>query len=336
MLSKSRFGLILAGAIVVVGCTSETETAETAEVVAAPVVDEGPAGGPPEAGGMGAGGMGAGGMGGPPGAGGMGAPPAEAPIPDIDPSLVEVYKTVDGVELSAHVFNPEGHSADSSAPALIYFHGGGLRRGSPTGGYEVAERFVPEGMVVISPQYRLLENNAESLDQIVADAKSVVRWTRENADRLGVKPDQIIASGHSAGGYLSMVTGVIPGLDEAGEDASVSSVPNAVVLWSSTPSRRDNAENSMVPEGRTMAEFSAPEVLPDTLPPALFMVGSEDPIASPEVVTAFEARYREAGNQTSFHVIDGADHFFAGEGQKDQAYDLIEEFLVSLGYVGAK
>lgn len=321
--SASSCAMLLA----LVGCTSEPETTEVAG--AAEQVAEAPQAAPPQ-GGDGMGPPPADGMGAPPA--GMGAPPAEQ-VPDIEPALVEVFKTIGDIELSAHVFNPEGHSAESSAPAMIFYHGGGFRRGSATQGYEIAERFIPEGVVVVAAEYRLLQTNTETLDTIVADAKSLVRWVRENADRLGVDPDRIVTSGHSAGSYLAMATAIVPGFEEASEDASISSVPNAMVLWSSTESRRDNPENSMVPEGYTIEDFSAPTPLSDGLPPAILIAGENDPIASPEAMIALQERYSAAGNQSSFHSIAGADHFFREPGQKDQVFDLIDGFLVSLGYI---
>ena len=65
----------------------------------------------------------------------------------------------------------------------------------------------------------------------VADAKSAIRYVRQNAARLGVDPNRLAAGGGSAGGHLAACTGVIQGFDEAGEDTSISSVPNALALF---------------------------------------------------------------------------------------------------------
>ena len=183
-----------------------------------------------------------------------------APVPDIDPNSLEVYKAIDGVELNAHIFNPEGHSSGDSRPVMVFLHGGALRFGSPTEGYELAERFIPDGVVVISAEYRLLGTNAETVDQLVSDTKSIIRWTRENADRLGIDPEKVLVSGHGSGAYLTMLAVVLDEHDDPLDNLAISAMPDSVIFWSLLTTRRDNPRSSMVPEGYTMADFSAPEV----------------------------------------------------------------------------
>ncbi len=273
----------------------------------------------------------AGRAGGPPG-----GPPPEAAVSDSVPDSIQVYKTIDGKELKAHIFYPEGHSADDKTAALIFFHGGGLRRGSASQGYSIADELVPTGVAVIAVEYRLLDTAGRTLDHIIADSKSAVRWVRANANDLGLDPNRLVTMGHSAGAFLALSAGVTKGIEGKYEDTSVSSVPNAMLLWSPTLTRRDNAENSMVPEGMTMADLIPATYLRGDLPPAIFITGSEDPIAKPDVVKAFEEKYSAEGNQSTFHIINGADHFFADKEQRQQAMDLMAKFLDNMNYTTAK
>lgn len=281
---------------------------------------------------------GAPGAGGPPGMGGpppgAGGPPPEGAASDLVPDLITTYKSVGDLELAAHIFYPEGHTIDDEVAVLIFMHGGGLRNGSPTQGYELAGRFTPEGVAVVAIQYRLLEDNAETLDQIIADAKSSVRWLRVNADALGIDPDRIVMSGHSAGAFLSLTTGVVPTFDEDSESADISSMPNALVAWSASITRRDDLEKSIVPEGMLLEDLSPASYVRTGLPPARFIHGGSDPLAPIEVAQDFEERYRAAGNSSSFHIIDGADHFFRPPEHREQVMTLIGEFLTELGYTG--
>lgn len=261
------------------------------------------------------------------------AGPPEAVYSDSVPDSVQVYKTIGDIELSVHIFYPEGHTAADSTAAVLFFHGGGLRFGDPRDGYVIADELKPEGAAVIAVQYRLFNSSADTLDQIIADAKSAVRWVRTNADDLGIDPDRIAAMGHSAGSFLALSTATITDFDEPLEDLSVSSVPNALVLWSPTLTRNDNGETSIVPEGYTIEDLTPATYLRDGLPQAAFMVGTEDNIANPDdAVELFEAAYRAAGNESEFLLIDGADHFFLDPDHFAQMVVWASDYLQKIGY----
>ena len=97
------------------------------------------------------------------------------------------------------VYSPEG--ADG-CPVVVWFHGGGL---------EAGEKFIPDqlkdcGLVVVAVNYRLLPQC--SPDDCLADAADAVAWTFDNISKYGGSPDKIVGSGHSAGGYLTMMVGL--------------------------------------------------------------------------------------------------------------------------------
>ena len=317
--------------------SAATQEVQPEQAVEQPLGPPGAGGPPPGAGGppgalpaMGGPGVG----GGPPGGGG---PAPQEPATDITPNLIATYKTIGDLELQAHIFNAQGPSTENNrsedkSASLVFLHGGALRRGSPTQGYEFAEQFTPLGVAVVAVQYRLLDTNAETLDQILADAKSAIRWLRQNSEDLGIDPDRIVLAGHSAGAYLTLTTGVVPAFDEASEDADVSSMPNALIPWSAIVTRNDDPENSIVPEGLQMADFSAASYLRAGLPPARFIHGDSDPIASPEIAMNFEEQYRAAGNEASFHMVEGADHFFRPPEHRAELMAVMADFLNELGY----
>ena len=56
--------------------------------------------------------------------------------------------------------------------------------------------------------------------ECVEDAKSAVRWLRQNAAKLGIDPNRIVAAGGSAGGHIAACTGLAPGLEADGEDTA--------------------------------------------------------------------------------------------------------------------
>ena len=149
----------------------------------------------------------------------------------IEPDGEVVYKSIDDIELKLNVFNPEGHKASDQRPAIVFFFGGGWNSGTPAQFYQQAEFIADKGMVAFSAEYRVKSRNQTTPFECVKDAKSAVRWIRAHAEELGVDPNRIVASGGSAGGHIAGATGVIEGVEEDGEDLTVSSVPNLMILF---------------------------------------------------------------------------------------------------------
>lgn len=251
------------------------------------------------------------------------SPPPQMPLSDSTPDLITTYKIAGDSELQLHIFYPEQTAEDVAPGVLVYLHGGGLRRGSPTQGYEIADRFVPEGIAVVAVQYRLLdEAGTVTLDQIIADGKSSIRYLRAHADELHIDPKRVALMGHSAGAYLTLSTAILTGLDEPSEDLTISAMPDAIIPWSAIPRRREAGADAYATDSQLRAG----------LPPALFIHGSSDPIAAPEVALTFEQQYRAEGNDSAFHMIEGADHFFADAEQRSHVMRLISEFLSVNGF----
>jgi acetyl esterase/lipase len=85
---------------------------------------------------------------------------------------------------------------------VVWFHGGGL-----TGG----DRFIPaelkgKGIAVVAASYRL--SPSVKSPTYIQDAASAVAWTLKNIEKYGGSRSQIYVSGHSAGGYLTLMLGL--------------------------------------------------------------------------------------------------------------------------------
>lgn len=85
---------------------------------------------------------------------------------------------------------------------VVWFHGGGL-----TGG----NKFIPDalkekGIAVVAVNYRL-DPKVKS-PAYIEDAAAAINWVFKNINAYGGDTTLIIVSGHSAGGYLAMMTGL--------------------------------------------------------------------------------------------------------------------------------
>lgn len=150
---------------------------------------------------------------------------------DIKPDKVVTYKTINNYDLKLHIFNPKDMKAGKKYPAIIFFFGGGWVGGTPKQFYLQAEYFASRGMIAISADYRVKRRQGTSPFECVKDGKSAIRWIRQHSKELNINPDKIVASGGSAGGHVAACTAVFKGYNEKGEDLSVSSIPNATILF---------------------------------------------------------------------------------------------------------
>lgn len=85
---------------------------------------------------------------------------------------------------------------------LIWFHGGSLKHGS---------RFIPEalmdkGIAIVAIDYRLYPR--AKVEEILDDAAAAEAWVFGNIEKYGGDRKKIFLSGHSAGAYLTLMTGI--------------------------------------------------------------------------------------------------------------------------------
>ena len=147
------------------------------------------------------------------------------------PTRTVLYKTVGDVKLSLHVFEPEGHKPSDKRPAIVFFFGGGWVGGSPGQFYPHCHYLASRGMWAAAAEYRVKNQHGTTPVECVKDGKSAVRYIRVHANELGVDPEKLAAGGGSAGGHVAAATATVTAFDEEGKDASVSAVPQALVLF---------------------------------------------------------------------------------------------------------
>lgn len=263
-----------------------------------------------------------------------------------EPTRKVVYKTVGDVDLALHVFEPDGHAATDRRPAIVFFFGGGWRSGSPSQFYPHAEYLASRGMVAMAADYRVSSRHNVKAVDCVADARSAIRWVRENADRLGADPERIAAAGGSAGGHLAACAGTLSPADP--EDPNSPSKPNALVLFNPVVvlapvddetaldlGRMKNLEERMGADPLTLSPYHhiAPGV-----PPTLIFHGKDDATVPYRTVQAFTKAMNEAGNRCELVGFDGKGHGFFNFSRGDGVAYLatlvhMDRFLQSLGFL---
>ena len=116
------------------------------------------------------------------------------------------YKKTKQADLAIHVHFPPAWKKEDKRPAIAFFFGGGWTSGTVKQFEPQAAYLASRGMVAARTDYRVKSRHNVTPDACVEDAKSAVRWLRQNAAMLGIDPDRIVASGGSAGGHIAACT----------------------------------------------------------------------------------------------------------------------------------
>ena len=247
---------------------------------------------------------------------------------------VETYRKIDSTDLKLWIFG----ESDSSAPkpAIVFFFGGGWNSGSPAQFEKQARHFAKRGMIAINADYRVKSRHGVKVVECVKDAKAAIAWVRENAQRLGIDPNKIAASGGSAGGHLAACTGTINGF---GSDER----PNAMILfnpvstlasiegWEPRGSKPELSAERLGVEARVISP--AHHIGPQT-PPTLILHGKSDNTVPYASVVAFESVMRKASRPCKLVGYDGAGHgFFNSKEYSARTLAEADGFLVELGWI---
>ncbi|WP_455500488.1 alpha/beta hydrolase [Gemmiger sp.] len=120
--------------------------------------------------------------------------------PDKNISVRKVRIPVDGGSISALVLAPK--SGAQGATGVLWLHGGGYIAGMKEMVYmsravDLVKRY---GAVVVAPGYRTAF--FKPYPAAVLDCYASLLWLRQNAAALGVRDDQLMVGGESAGGGL--------------------------------------------------------------------------------------------------------------------------------------
>ena len=205
-------------------------------------------------------------------------------------------------------------------PVIVWFHGGGLTQGEK----EMPKKLKDKGFVVVGVNYRLLPN--VSIDKTLDDAAESLAWITKNIGKYGGDSKKIVVSGHSAGGYITLMLALDrKWLARYGVDANdiVGYVPFSGQAISHYSYRKMLGIDNLQP---TIDEYAPLFWVRKDCPPMELIVGDRE--------LELFGRYEEnaylwrmmklIGNTTTnIYELDGHDH----GGMVDPGFNILERFV---------
>ncbi len=251
------------------------------------------------------------------------------------PDEVIEYKQTPQGNLHLNIFKPAELKA--AAPGIVFFFGGGWVGGSPEQFFPQCRMLAELGMWSASAEYRVKDVHGTSPFICVEDGKSAVRWIRQHAEELGVRPDMLAAGGGSAGAHVAACSAIINDFDNPDEDAGISSKPDLLILFNPVIDTTEEGYGQEKLEGRELELSPRHNVRPGN-PPTLIMQGTEDTTTPFDCAAEFAERMFEEGNKCEVTGYDGQVHGFFNYRDGDNEYypktfERLKEFLADQGYL---
>lgn len=245
------------------------------------------------------------------------------------------YKQIDSTKLFMEVYHPESIDPTEKYPAMIFFFGGGWNGGSIKQFEPHAKYFSQRGMICFLVDYRVKSRNQSTPFESLKDAKSAIRFIKEQADKFHVDTSKIVAAGGSAGGHLAAATALINDYNENTDNMSVSSIPNALVLFNPVI---DNGPGGYGYDriGDNYKSFSPLHNIKKGAPPTIVFLGANDKLIPVETAKYYQKVMEKVKSRCELYLYEGQKHGFFNYRNfeyYEKTVSKADEFLQSLGYL---
>ncbi|MGH2648355.1 MAG: alpha/beta hydrolase, partial [Ginsengibacter sp.] len=193
--------------------------------------------------------------------------------------------------------------------------------------FTTCERYAEMVIVTFTVEYRLSIDNGVTPSKTISpiesvmDARSAMRWVRENAAKFHLDKNKIVVAGQSAGGQLALSTAMIDEYNEKTDDLAVSSSPNAILLFSACVNTVEGWCDYLLAERRSKIwSISPAHHIRKGLPPMIEFHGTDDEQVPKWTVQFFENEMKKDGNEFELHMFEGRKHYLGGENPKYSHY----------------
>jgi len=254
-----------------------------------------------------------------------------------------IYSTANNYDAKLDLYLPR---TQGPTPVVVYIHGGGWVAGSKEGAQLVFLPYLKLGWAVANVEYRLAKNSLAPA--AVEDCRSALRWVYRHAEEYGFDTTQILITGNSAGGHLSLTTGMLrtsDGFDRPPEWLTVVPEPPvaAIVNWYGITDVVDlldgeNMQTYAVHWLGTQAnrEEVARSVSPVSyvrpgLPPIVTVHGDQDQLVPYAHAVRLHEALTKAGVPNKLITVPGGRHGGFNQAEMERIFEEIFAFLRDQG-----
>ena len=261
------------------------------------------------------------------------------------PEVFEVQNATTGPGYSHVPVRIYRTTADTRAPVIVFYHGGGHVFGS-LDTHDTATRFLAlaTGCTLVSVDYRM--GPEHPFPAAVEDCYDATRWVADHADALRVDPARLAVSGDSAGGNLAAVVALMARNSGAFAVSAQALIYPVIDYRGGAPSHERFGEGYGILEAETVAWFKE-RYLPDPelhddwrasprnaashaeLPTALVLTAECDVLR--DEGSAYAAQLRDANVPVEHVEFPGMIHGFFGYlglvDDAERAHHIVAQFL---------
>lgn len=239
------------------------------------------------------------------------------------PDNIKTYKITKEGALKLHIYLPS--LPNNTSTVLVFFHGGGWIKGSPTQFYRQCNYFKSQGYICISVEYRTQRKYHSSPKQALEDSKSAMRYIRNTYQ----KHHKIIALGASAGGQLALATAFNHTINAPDDNLSYSASPDAFILFNPI------LDTSIKGYGyhrvkKYWQEMSPIHNIREHLPPTIIFLGTQDKLVPISTAKEFCQKMHIKGNFCLLNLFPGEKHGFFNHKKYQEVLEASEVFLKNL------
>ena len=255
------------------------------------------------------------------------------------------YLTASNYEAKMDIYARRG--ATTPQRTIVYFHGGFWAAGNKEGSLMSLMPWLEMGWTVVNVEYRIAR--VALAPAAVEDCLCALRFVAAQAKTYNIDTARIVLTGESAGGHLTLTTGMIPesaGLDR--ECAGTTPIPKvaAMINWFGITDVADVIDGPHKANlavtwfgGLPNKDEIAKRVSPLTyvrpgLPPILTIHGDMDQLVPYDEAVRLHAALTRAGVTNQLLTIPGGRHGNFTPEERTKIFSTIREFLAKNGLGG--